>query len=154
MSILADVRHAIRSLYKARGFAIAVILTLALGIGANTAMFTLLRGTLLRALPNRDGDRLVYVRQSAQGVGASNVAFSVPEIIDYQTGTKTLSEIALYSRMTFTLVDNDQPVHIQAGIVSGNYFAVMGLSALLGRVTNSHDDGPAAAPVSVLTHEF
>jgi len=154
MNLLSDLRRSFRSLGRARGFTAAVILTLALGIGANTAMFTLLRGTLLRALPNRDGDRLVYLRQSAQGVGQSNVAFSVPEIIDYQTGTKTLSEIAEYSRMTFTLVDNDQPVHVQAGIVSGNYFKVMGLSALLGRLTNSHDDGPEAAPVSVLTHEF
>jgi len=154
MNLLSDLRRSFRSLGRARGFTAAVILTLALGIGANTAMFTLLRGTLLRALPNRDGDRLVYLRQSAQGVGATNVAFSVPEIIDYQSGTKTLSEIAQYSRMTFTLVDNDQPVHIQAGIVSGNYFEVMGLSALLGRTTNPRDDGPAAPPVSVLTHEF
>ncbi|HEY6825565.1 MAG TPA: ADOP family duplicated permease, partial [Gemmatimonadaceae bacterium] len=154
MNLLSDLRRSFRSLGRAKGFTAAVILTLALGIGANTAMFTLLRGTLLRALPNRDGDRLVYLRQSAQGVGQSNVAFSVPEIMDYQAGTKTLSEIAEYSRMTFTLVDNDQPVHIQAGIVSGNYFKVMGLSPLLGRVTNEHDDGPAAAPVSVLTHEF
>jgi len=154
MNLLSDLRRSFRSLGRAKGFTAAVILTLALGIGANTAMFTLLRGTLLRALPNRDGERLVYLRQSAQGVGQSNVAFSVPEIVDYQTGTKTLSEIAQYSQMTFTLVDNDQPVHIQAGIVSGNYFKVMGLSPLLGRVTNEHDDGPAAPPVSVLTHEF
>jgi len=154
MNLLSDLRRSFRSLGRAKGFTAAVILTLALGIGANTAMFTLLRGTLLRALPNRDGDRLVYLRQSAQGVGQSNVAFSVQEIVDYQTGTKTLSEIAQYSQMTFTLVDNDQPVHIQAGIVSGNYFKVMGLSPLLGRVTNEHDDGPAAPPVSVLTHEF
>jgi putative ABC transport system permease protein len=154
MNLLSDLRRSFRSLGRAKGFTAAVILTLALGIGANTAMFTLLRGTLLRALPNRDGERLVYLRQSAQGVGQSNVAFSVPEIVDYQSGTKTLSEIGQYSRMTFTLVDNDQPVHIQAGIVSGNYFKVMGLSPLLGRVTNEHDDGPAAPPVSVLTHEF
>src|SRR4029079_5671546 len=154
MKLLSDLRRSFRSLGRARGFTAAVILTLALGIGANTAMFTLLRGTLLRALPNRDGERLVYLRQSAQGVGASNVAFSVPEIVDYQSGTKTLSEIAQYSRMTFTLVDNDQPVHIQAGIVSGKYVKVSDLSALLGRTTNPRDDGPAAPPVSVLTHEF
>jgi len=96
MNLLSDLRRSFRSLGRAKGFTAAVILTLALGIGANTAMFTLLRGTLLRALPNRDGERLVYLRQSAQGVGQSNVAFSVPEIVDYQTGTKTLSEIAQY----------------------------------------------------------
>jgi predicted permease len=154
MNLLSDLRRSFRSLGRARGFTAAVILTLALGIGANTAMFTLLRGTLLRPLPNRDGDRLVHLRQSAEGAGQNNVAFSVPEIIDYRTGSKTLSQIAEYSQMTFTLVDQDQPVHIQAGVISGNYFEVMGLSALLGRVTNPHDDGPAAPPVSVLTHEF
>jgi putative ABC transport system permease protein len=154
MSFLSDLRRVFRSLYRARGFTVAVILTLALGIGANTAMFTLLRGTLLRALPNREGERLVYLRQSAQGAGQDNVLFSVPEIVDYRTASKSLSEVAEYSSMTFTMVNNEEPVHIQAGVISGNYFEVMGLSAVLGRLTNSRDDGPAAAPVAVLSHQF
>ena len=154
MNILADARHAFRSLYKARGFSIAVILTLALGIGANTAMFTLLRGTLLRALPNRDGERLVYLRQSAAGAGQDNVAFSVPEITDYRSASKTLSQIAEYSPMTFTLVDKDAPVHVRAGVISGNYFQVMGLSAVAGRLTSSQDDGPGKPPVAVLGYQF
>src|SRR5438034_11432332 len=78
MTFLSDLRRAFRSLYKARGFAGAVILTLALGIGANTAMFTLLRGTLLRPLPNRQGERLVYLRQSAKGPGQDNVLSPCP----------------------------------------------------------------------------
>ena len=154
MSFLSDLRRVFRSLSKARGFAIAVIATLALGIGANTAMFTLLRGTLLRALPNRDGDRLVYLRQSALGAGQENVAFSVPEITDYRSASKTLAQIAEYSSMTFTLDEKDAPVHVQAGVISGNYFDVMGLRSVAGRITNSHDDGPSAAPVMVLSHEF
>src|SRR5690349_6758579 len=154
MNLLSDLRRSFRSLGRARRFTAAVSLTLALGIGANTAMFTLLRGTLLRPLPNRQGDRLVYLRQSAQGAGQGNVLFSVPEIVDYRDATKTLKEIAEYSSMTFTMVDNDQPVHIQAGVISGNYFDVMGLSMVLGRSTNARDDGPAAAPVSVLSHQF
>jgi putative ABC transport system permease protein len=154
MNILADVRHAIRSLYKARGFAIAVILTLALGIGANTAMFTLLRGTLLRALPNRDGERLVYLRQSAMGANESNTHFSVPEITDYRTASKTLSAIAEYSPMTFTLVDKEEPVHVKAGVISGNYFTVMGLTGVAGRLTSSQDDGPGVPSVAVLSHQF
>ena len=95
MTFLSDLRRAFRNLLKARGFAAAVILTLALGIGANTAMFTLLRGTLLRPLPNRDGERLVYLRQSAKGAGQDNVAFSVPEIIDYRTAHpfKSIDEV-------------------------------------------------------------
>src|SRR5207302_951845 len=117
MSFLSDIRRAFRGLYKARGFAGAVVLTLALGIGANTAMFTLLRGTLLRPLPNRQGERLVYLRQSAKGAGQDNVGFSVPEIIDYRSATKTLASIAEYSSMTFTMIEKDEPVHIQAGVV-------------------------------------
>ncbi|HEY7236403.1 MAG TPA: ABC transporter permease [Gemmatimonadaceae bacterium] len=154
MSFLADLHRALRSLSKARGFATAVILTLALGIGANTAMFTLLRGTLLRPLPNRQGDRLVYLRQSAKGAGQDNVAFSVPEIIDYRSASKTLASIAEFSSMTFTMIEGDEPVHVQAGIISGNYFEVMGLAPTLGRLTSAQDDGPAAASIAVLSHTF
>src|SRR5207249_1447785 len=104
--------------------------------------FTLLRGTLLRPLPNRDGERLVYLRQSAAGAGQNNVLFSVPEIIDYRSASKTLGAVAEYSQMTFTMVNDEEPVHVQAGVISGNYFDVMGLSAVHGRSTNSGDDGP------------
>jgi predicted permease len=154
MTLLAELRHVLRSLLRARGFSVAVILTLALGIGANTAMFTLLRGTLLRPLPNRDGERLVYLRQSAPGAGQENVLFSVPEIVDYRDASRSLAGFAEYSQMTFTMQGEEEPVHVQAGVISGNYFAVMGLSPVLGRVTTARDDGPAAAPVAVLSHEF
>ena len=154
MNLVPDLRRVLRSLLRAPAFSIAVILTLALGIGANTAMFTLLRGTLLRPLPNRDGDRLVYLRQSAPGAGQSNVLFSVPEIMDYRNASTTLEGIAEYSTMTFTMRTGDEPVYIQAGVISGNYFQVMGLSPVLGRVTNAGDDGASAAPVGVLSHRF
>ncbi|HKN64882.1 MAG TPA: ABC transporter permease [Gemmatimonadaceae bacterium] len=154
MPFVSELWRAFRGLLKARGFAAAVILTLALGIGANTAMFTLLRGTLLRPLPNRDGERLVYLRQSAKGVGQDNVAFSVPEIIDYRSASRTIGALGEYSSMTFTMVDGTEPVHVQAGVISGNFFEVMGLGSVLGRLTSSRDDGPAAAPVAVLSHQF
>src|SRR5207248_11254403 len=108
-----DVGFGVRSLRRAPGFAAAVVLTLALGIGANTAMFTLLRGTLLRPLPNRDGERLVYLRQSAKAAGQENVLFSVPEIVDYRTASTTLSGVAEFSQMTFTMLSDELPVHIQ-----------------------------------------
>src|SRR5262249_15686425 len=101
-----------------------------------------------------EGDRLVYLRQSAMGAGQDNVAFSVPEITDYRTASKTLSAIAEYSPMTFTLVDKDEPVHVKAGVISGNYFHVMGLSAGAGRVPRSEDDGPGKPAVAVLSHQF
>src|SRR5919199_3818769 len=154
MTFLSEIRLALRGLGRARGFAAAVVLTLALGIGANTAMFTLLRGTLLRPLPNREGERLVYLRQSARGAGQENVLFSVPEIVDYRSGAKTLTGVAEYSSMTFTLLAGEVPVHVQAGVISGNYFDVMGLAPVLGRVTGPQDDGPNAPSVAVLSHQF
>ena len=151
---MLDLRYAIRSLSRARGFAVTVVLTLALGIGANTAIFSVVRGVLLKPLPHRDGERLMYLRQSAKGVGGDNVAFSVPEINDFRESSKTLRNIAEYSPITFTLVGERDAVRIDVGLVTGNYFSVMGLSPVLGRAFRAGDDGPAAAPVMMLTHEY
>src|SRR4051794_38710230 len=94
---LSDFRYDVRSLSRARGFTIAVILTLGLGIGANPAIFSVVRGVPLKPLPHRDGDRLVYLRQSIDGPGGENILFSVPEINDFRTSAKSLSGIAEYS---------------------------------------------------------
>src|SRR5678809_942962 len=126
MNLLSDLRRSFRSLGRARGFTAAVILTLALGIGANTAMFTLLRGTLLKPLPNRDGDRIVYLRQPTPGTNVRNAQFSVPEIADLRTGAKTLGQIADFSPSSYAILDAEgHPKIINAGVVSGNYFDVM-----------------------------
>ena len=82
MNVLTDLRFALRSLSHAKGLTLTVVVTLALGIGANAAIFSVVRGVLLRPLVNRDEDRLIYIRQSAPGIGADNAAFSVPEIQD------------------------------------------------------------------------
>ncbi|HWH51156.1 MAG TPA: ABC transporter permease [Gemmatimonadaceae bacterium] len=154
--LAGDLRFALRSLGRARAFTATVVLTLALGIGANTAMFTLLRGTLLRGLPNRDGDRLVYLRQTAPGSQVHNVNFSVPEIGDIRAGSTTLAAIADYSSaVPFTLVAGDgRTVRARVGVVSGNFFDVMGLSPVLGRAITRADDGAAAAPVAVLSFAY
>ena len=153
--LAGDAAFAVRSLRRSPGFTTAVVLTLALGIGANTAMFTLLRGTLLKPLPNRNGEQLVYLRQSAPGAGEGNVQFSVPEINDYRASSRTLSAIAEYSSFALLFVVGEQPPErVLTGIVSGNYFEVMGLEPVAGRLTNRGDDGPAATPVAVLSHHF
>ena len=92
MAIMTDLRFALRSLLRAKGVAVTVIVTLALGIGANAAIFSVVRGVLLRPLTNRDEDRLIYIRQSAAGLGTDNVAFSVPEIRDFKASATTLSD--------------------------------------------------------------
>jgi putative ABC transport system permease protein len=148
------VRYALRSLAKAPGFAVLVVLTLALGIGANTAVFSVLRGVLLRPLPHENGESIMYLRQSAERAGQANVLFSVPEIVDYREASTSLSGFAEFSRMPFNMLGGEEPVEVEAGIVTGNYFDVMGLEALLGRTIGPGDDGPAATPVMMLTHRY
>ena len=104
-----------------------MVLTLALGIGANAAIFTLVRGVLLKPLVNRDEDRLIYIRQSAPGTGDANSAFSVPEIQDLRAGVKTLSAMGEFSTLEFTMIGLGEPRVVQSGVVSGNFFEVMGL---------------------------
>ncbi|MFI5235272.1 MAG: ADOP family duplicated permease, partial [Gemmatimonadales bacterium] len=152
--IVADLRYALRSLRQSPAFTTVVVLTLALGIGANTAIFSVVRGVLLKPLPHRDGDRLLYLRQSVDGPGGDNIAFSVPEINDFREGAKSLGAIAQFSPYTVTLQGTDDAVRLNVGLVTGNYFEVMGLAAVLGRLTGPEDDGPGVPAVMVLTNEF
>jgi predicted permease len=131
-----------------------VVLTLALGIGANAAIFTLVRGVLLKPLVNRGEDRLIYIRQSAPGIGEENAAFSVPEIQDLRASVKTLSAFGDFSDMDFTTIGLGEPRSIRGGVVGGTYFDVMGLHPVLGRLIGPQDDGPKAAGVVVLTYRF
>ena len=151
---LNDLKVAVRSLLRAQGLAITVILTLALGIGANAAIFTLVRGILLRPLVNRGEDRLIYIRQSAPGIGSANTYFSVPEYKDIESSTHTISEYGDFSVINFTMVGLGEPREVQAGVVGGTYFDVMGLRPALGRLIGPQDDGPKAAGVVVLTYQF
>jgi putative ABC transport system permease protein len=154
MSFVRDLRVAAHSLIRTPGLVIAVVLTLALGIGANAAIFTLVRGVLLKPLVNRDEDRLIYLRQSAPGIGDENTTFSVPEIQDLRASVKTLSAFGDFSAMDFTMIGLGEPRSIRGGVVSGTFFDVMGLRPVLGRLIGPQDDGPKAAGVVVLTYRF
>src|SRR5713226_8907924 len=149
-----DLAVALRSLTRAKGLAITVVLTLALGIGANAAIFTLVRGVLLRPLVNRDEGSLIYIRQSAPGIGIQNANFSVPEIQDLRSRVKTLTAFGEFSTIGFTMVGLGEPREVRAGVVGGSYFDVMGLHPVLGRLLDMHDDGPNAAGAAVLTYRF
>src|SRR6202047_5457073 len=151
---LNDLKIALRSLWRSKGLALTVVLTLALGIGANAAIFSLVRGVLLRPLVNSDEDRLIYIRQSALGIGAENAAFSVPEIQDLRARVKTLSAFGDFSTIGFTMVGLGEPRTVQAGVVGGSYFQVMGLRPVLGRLLDAEGDGPNAAGAVVLTYRF
>src|SRR6478735_3719209 len=154
MGLLTDFRYAFRSLVRARGLAVTVILTLALGIGANAAIFSVVRGVLLKPLVNDDEEHLIYIRQSAMGRGTDNAAFSVPEINDLKAGLKSISKLGDFSTIDFTLVGLGDPRVVRAGVVSGSFFPVMGLKPVRGRLIDATDDGAQAASVTVLTYRF
>jgi predicted permease len=154
-ALARDLRIGLRSLLRAKGLAATVVVTLALGIGANAAIFSVIRGVLLRPLVNRDEDRLIYIRQSAPGIGAENTTFSVPEIADFKSRMTTISAFGDFSTVDFTMVGLvSEPRVVKAGVVSGSFFEVMGLRPVLGRLLNPNDDGPKAAGVAVLTYRF
>src|SRR5215468_4559808 len=154
MTFLKDLQFALRSLTRSMGLSIAVILTLALGIGANAAIFSVVRGVLFRPLVNREENRLVYIQQSAPGLGSENTTFSVPEIRELRERLKTVTAIGEFSTITFTMIGLGEPRTVVAGVVNGSYFDVVGLHSVLGRLLNAGDDGPSAAGAAVLTHRF
>jgi predicted permease len=151
----ADLKVAFRSLTRAKGLMLTVIVTLALGIGANAAIFSVVRSVLLRPLVNREADRLLYIRQAAQGLSIQNMTFSVPEIDDFKSRATTISAFGDFSTVDFTLIGfGREPRLVRAGVVNGSFFEVMGLRPVLGRLLAPADDGPGAAGVAVLTHRF
>ncbi len=154
MSFFRDLKIAVRSLARVPSLWITVALTLALGIGANAAIFSVVRAVLLRPLANRDENRLLYIRQSAPGIHMDNATFSIPEIHDIGRALKTIEKLGTFSEIDFTLVGLGTPREIPAGVVDGNYFEVMGLRPVLGRLLTPADDGPNAPGAVVLTYKF
>jgi predicted permease len=153
-NFIRDTAFGARMLRKNPGFTAIALLTLALGIGANAAIFTLVRGVLLRPLVNRDENRLIYIRQTAKGAGIDNVTFSVPEIQDITSSVKSVREFGDFSQMSFVMIGLGEPRVVRGGVVGGSYFDVMGLRPVLGRLVDAHDDTPTAPCVVVLTHHF
>jgi putative ABC transport system permease protein len=149
-----DVRIAFRSLGRAKGLAFTVIATLALGIGANAAIFSLVRGVLLRPLVNADENRLIYIEQTARGLGPGEANWSVPEIQDFKASIHSVSEFGDFSTVPMSMVGLGEPREISAAVVGGSYFEVVGLHPVLGRLIGPQDDGPKAAGVVVLTYPF
>ena len=143
MSFLRDLKIAVRSLWRVRVLWFTVAFTLALGIDANTAIFSVVRAVLLRPPANQDEDRLLYLRQSAPGINETNATFSVPEIQDIGSNLKNIKELGTFSEIDFTLVGLGTPHEIPAGVVDGNYFQVMGLHPILGRLLTPADNRPS-----------
>ena len=153
-ALLGDLKVAFRSLGRTPSLWITVALTLALGIGMNTAIFSVVRGVLLRPLMNRDEDRLIYIQQSAPGLQVSNATFSIPEITDIGAHLQTIGKLGTFSTIDFSAEGFGERRDIHAGVVDGAYFQVMGLKPVLGRLLDERDDGPNAAGAVVLTYKF
>jgi putative ABC transport system permease protein len=153
MSFFRDLRIAVRSLGRVPALWITVALSLALGIGANAAIFSVVRAVLLRPLANRNEDQLLYLRQSAAGIAEANAAFSIPEIQDLGR-LRSIKQLGTFSEIDFTLVGLGAPREIPAGVVDGHYFEVMGLKPVLGRLLTPADDGQNAPGAIVLTYGF
>ena len=152
--LFGDLRVALRSLRRTPSLWATIALTLALGIGMNTAIFSVVRGVLLRPLMNRDEDRLIYIQQSAPGLQVSNATFSIPEVADIGAHLKTISKLGTFSTIDFSADGFGAAREIHAGVVDGAYFDVMGLKPALGRLLDERDDGPNAPGAVVLTYKF
>ena len=149
-----DVRFALRSLSKYPSYAAVVLLTLGLGIGANTAIFSVVHAVLLRPLPYANGDRLVEVRQQQPKVGIPNARLSVKEVRDYRAQTESLDAVVEYHQMTFNLLGRGDASLVQTGVVSANFFDVLGVTPLIGRTFREDDDSKNAPAVLILSHAY
>jgi putative ABC transport system permease protein len=149
-----DTRYALRMMRKNLGYTAVAVMTLALGVGVNTAIFSVIHGTLLRPLPYVRGDQLVILRQQALKAGISDLTYSVAEVNDYRQQNHTLSGVVEYHHMQFTLFGRGEAERVQTGVVSANFFDLLGVKPILGRTFLPADDQPGAPPVLVLSYEY
>ncbi len=149
-----DLAYGVRGLRHNPGFALVVILTLALGIGANTAIFSVVQGVLLRDLPYAAPDRLLMLNQAAPKAGQPSLGFSVPDFMDFRSRNRAFSALAEYHSMFFILLGRAEPERVQTGVVSDNFFDLLGVKPQLGRAFLPGEDKPGAAPVLVLSYDY
>jgi putative ABC transport system permease protein len=152
--LIRDVRFGARTLMRNRGFAALAVLTLGLGIGANTAIFSVIRGVLLKPLPYTDGDRLVLIRQSALLAGRPVAGISIKELYDYREQARDFDNLVEYHQMTFDLLNRGEPDRVSTGVVSHDFFEVLGIKPMLGRTFVESDDKPGADAVLVLSYSY
>ncbi len=153
-SFLQDIRYGARVLLKNPGFCAAAVITLALGIGANTAIFSLVYGVLLRPLPYRDGSRLVVLHQQLKQAHIDNMPFSVKELQDYCDRNHTMTGLVEHHTMNFLLMGKDSAERVETAVVSANFFDVLGVKPLMGRTFVAADDRKDAPAVLILSYKY
>jgi len=152
--VLNDIRLALRTLPRMPGFSLAFILTLGLGIGANTAIFSVINGVLLRPLPYPDADRIMHLRQPQVSAGVEDTSFSFVEVADYRTQSKTIDQFIEFGDWTFNVLGRGEPHRATGGLVTPNFFQLLGARPHLGRMLQPSDEGRTAQPVAVLTYGY
>ena len=152
--MLNDIRLALRTLPRMPGFSLAFILTLGLGIGANTAIFSVINGVLLRPLPYPEADRIMHLRQPQVAAGVEDTSFSFAEVADYRTQSKTIDQFIEFGDWTFNVLGRGEPHRATGGLVTPNFFQLLGARPHLGRMLQPSDEGRTAQPVAVLTYGY
>jgi len=152
--MLNDIKIALRGLTRMPGFALAFILTLGLGIGANTAIFSVINGVLLRPLPYPEADRIMRLRQPQVANGVEDSNFSFAEVAEYRKHSKTIDQFIEFGDFTFSVLGRGEPHRANGGLVTANFFSMLGAQPLLGRLLVPEDELKSAPPVAVLTYEY
>src|SRR5262245_24747835 len=152
--MINDIRIALRNLVRVPGFALAFVLTLGLGIGANTAIFSIINGVLLRPLPYPEADRMMHLRQPQGAAGVEDSSFSFPEVAHYRSVAKTMDQFVEFGDWTFNVLGRGEPHRATGGLVTANFFPMLGAQPLLGRMLVPTDEAKGAPPVAVLTHAY
>src|SRR5260221_4284368 len=152
--MINGLRLALRSLPRIPGFSLAFVLTLGLGIGANTAIFSVINGVLLRPLPYPEADRIMHLRQPQIAAGIEDSSFSFPEVADYRSQSKTIDQVVEFGDWTFNVLGRGEPHRASGGPVTANFFQLLGARPQLGRMLVPADEGKSAPPVAVLTHGY
>ena len=152
--MINDLRIALRNLARMPWFTLAFILTLGLGIGANTAIFSMINGVLLRPLPYPDADRIMHLRQAQTTAGIDDTSFSFPEVADYRSQSTTIDQFVEFGDWTFNVLGRGEPHRATGGLVTANFFPLLGAQPQLGRTLVSADQDKGAPPVAVLTHTY
>jgi putative ABC transport system permease protein len=153
-SVIRDMRQAARTLWRNPGYAALAITTLGLGIGSNTAIFTVINGVLLRPLPYSGQDRIVHIDQIEKRTGNNPIGLSVQEFFDYRSQSNSFAQFSEYHSMLFTLLGTRNPERVVTGVVSANFFEMLGVKPVLGRLFVAADESKSAPPVLVLSYAY
>src|SRR5204862_3158829 len=152
--MLTDIRLALRTLPRTPGYALAFILTLGLGMGANTAIFSVINGVLLRPLPYPEADRIMHLRQPQLAAGVEDSSFSFPEVADYRREARTIDQFVEFGDWTFNVLGRGDAHRATGGLVTSNFFPMLGARPQLGRLLLPSDEERTAPPVVVLTDAY